>query len=62
MIKAFLIVLSWFLPWMFGSEHEKKENENHEMDKALANNDIDTINRLLNDRFDDVRSPCGGNS
>ena len=61
MVSAILKIISELLPWLLGlfNEEAKARRENEAFDKAIANNDADTISRLLSERYDRMRSKGG---
>jgi len=67
LVLAIITLASYFLKRRFSAEGEKrknrlkKESDNEDFDKALADNDDIDITRLLSERVDGVR-PKGGDS
>lgn len=64
MITAILTIIAAALPLVLElfSKEVKVQRRNNEFDKAIAENDVDSISRMLSERYDSVRAKNSSNS
>jgi hypothetical protein len=64
MITAILSIIAAILPYVLElfSKEAKVQRGNSEFDKAIAENDVDSISRMLSERYDSVRKKNSSDS